>query len=89
MKAAAVTGAQTRLSIEAKPLKVAKIVDQLSTVSEKLIQLQEKVSTLFKYMKKEGLLVRNEKETSHVKRKEQYESLKNKIASLQNQYVGV
>ena len=44
-------------------------MDQLTITREKLIQSQEEDSSLFKYLKKEGPLLRKGKETNYVKQK--------------------
>ena len=63
LKEAEVIRAQTEFSTKAKSLKVVKVTDKLAVTKEKLIQFQKKDSSLSKCMKKEGLLVRNEKES--------------------------
>ena len=51
-------------------MKVAEIANQLATTRENIIQLQENEISLSMNTKKKGQLVRNGKETSHMKRKE-------------------
>ena len=58
---AAVTLAQTRVSTEVKPLKIADVTNQLAVARKKLIQFQEENLSLSKCIKKEGPLVRNKK----------------------------